>query len=461
MFDPSILRAYTNDLLLNELTAHFLRREVVLRAAQGVLELDDFGGGEEAHKLLYAIATQHYSDHGALPSREAVNLEVGARVQGCFLADVPDFEEKVKAILDRVFARTEFNDTIAENLLKAFLWHRRVKGPLIDAAERDDVTPDLIEKIYKSSCAVTACSGVDLTEHSAAALLLNPATFAPVTFTDTGFAELTEALGGGFALENETIVAGPTGLGKTTFVVNLAYRVTGAGTPTLYISLEMSAADILKLTLCIAGKIPRRHLRQNLLTTEDVTALAVARTEIAKAPLYILDRAALAHGTELAPDMKAVEAAIQTAVKRHGVQIVVLDYLAKIGPFDEDETKRIAALNAWSYGLAQRLKVHVIALAQQNKASYGNLDKKSKQRYAGLQDVRGVIESVADPDNVIALVRDDWNSAGPKLVAPMRAVVLKARHGPGGKCSLVFDRSTGRIDAFNLQNVATAQRPSV
>ncbi len=106
--------------------------------------------------------------------------------------------------------------------------------------------------------------------------------------------------------------------------------------------------------------------------------------------------------------------------------------------------ERIPRLTDWCFDIAQRSGVHMVALAQSNKAAFGRRDNAGHMSL-GLEDVRGAIQTVADFDNVIGLSRDDWNTDEPIDPASMSAVVVKARHGSGGKAPLVFFKSTGRI----------------
>lgn len=59
----------------------------------------------------------------------------------------------------------------------------------------------------------------------------------------TGFPKLDALLGGGLT-EGLTVLGAISGLGKSTFALQLAQNVAAEGTPVLFFSLEMSAARI-------------------------------------------------------------------------------------------------------------------------------------------------------------------------------------------------------------------------
>ncbi|GMO68240.1 MAG: hypothetical protein Nk1A_6930 [Endomicrobiia bacterium] len=63
----------------------------------------------------------------------------------------------------------------------------------------------------------------------------------------TGFTNLDIALGGGLRTKRLYAIGGVTGIGKTTFVMNIADNIASSGQDVLIFSLEMSITKHRKL----------------------------------------------------------------------------------------------------------------------------------------------------------------------------------------------------------------------
>jgi hypothetical protein len=236
-------------------------------------------------------------------------------------------------------------------------------------------------------------------------------------------------------------------MGKTTSALNLALKAAKQGVPTCFISLEMGEASIWQVATAIVADIPRQHVRRGTLVASEAERFNNARQEMSKWPLHVIDRTRFPIDPEApeAPTMQTISQVLQEGVRICGWRLVFIDYLMKVGPFGADDLTRTPRLTNWIFDTAQRLNLHTVSLAQCGKASWGRVDADG-HRSISLEDVKGTVETVADMDNAIGLVRDDWNTETPQDSPPMRAVVLKARQASGGSCKLVFHRLTGRIE---------------
>jgi len=286
-------------------------------------------------------------------------------------------------------------------------------------------------------------SGIDLSLRGADVRLLDPATFKRAQFVTSGYASLNDALGGGFALGETTTVFAPSSMGKSSMMANMALNMARSGVSVAILSLEMPECDIWKLLTGIAAQVPRLNLRQNKMTTQESQNLATAVSTLSACKLDVIDRRCFQ--PDPGPCMDVVGNMIRDGVRHRGWQAVFIDYLTKVGPHDDDEVSRVPRLTNWAFDLAQRTGVHIVALAQSNKGAYGRLDAKTKKRTVSLEDVKGVVEAVSDFDNVIGLVRNDWNTGLPQDPVDLTAVTLKARQGPTGYVALQFYKSIGRI----------------
>ena len=301
--------------------------------------------------------------------------------------------------------------------------------------------------------------GMNLDACLAATRLADESTFAPRKCIRTGYEQLDKALGGGWGEGEATTLFAPSSMGKSVLMVNLALLAARQGIPTLLISLEMRESDIWQLAVSIVSGLPRLHVRHGTMTDTERQRFQEAIDEMKNWPLFVADRSRFPVDPEHpeAPTMQRVAAVFGDAIERCGVKLAFIDYLTKVGPFGEDDLTRYPKLTNWAFDLAQRLGVHLVCLAQSGKSAWGRVDDDG-HRTVGLEDAKGAIEVIADFDNAIGLVRDDWNTECPQDAPYMRAVVLKARQAGGGVCQLIFNRLTGQItEVLQPQSKPAAQ----
>lgn len=170
----------------------------------------------------------------------------------------------------------------------------------------------------------------------------------------TGFDDLDPIIGGGLRSGALLLLAGPHGLGKTTFALQLCRNVVRAGRPVVYFSFEHDAEDLMeKLVAMEAGELDESNqtrltaVREALESTrggtmeqrlDDVPAGrdALARVR-AYADLLFVHRST-GSSTDLATIHRVVE---EVHTETASMPLVVVDYLQKVlvpdGPAEEAE----------------------------------------------------------------------------------------------------------------------------
>ena len=241
------------------------------------------------------------------------------------------------------------------------------------------------------------------------------------TGLSSGFVNL-DKLCGGFGEGDIIVVAGQTGVGKTTFLLDIVRRQcidTGLGCA--YFSLEMSQNEIfyrliskmscvalsnIKSPKCLTGKEKETFY-------QSVANLKKSRFFLADTPLINLNKILV-----MTRKMKAKE----------DIDFICVDYLQLI-PSESKTQARYEALSEITKELkqlARELSIPVIAGAQLNRAIQPGKEP-------GLSNMGESFAIGQHADTVILVSRDD-----------IRAVfnVAKARQGRGGKFNLVFDSDT-------------------
>ena len=159
----------------------------------------------------------------------------------------------------------------------------------------------------------------------------------------TGFEPLDGFLSGGLRPGELTLLGGPQGLGKTTFALQVARHVLGAGHPVLYVSYEHDAVNLLERLLSAeagerAGRdaVPLKSVRALVegdgtsVSLSDKLAETPGGAEALAAITVDLDRLHVLRGgvdTSVA-DIAAAAASVAALGVRH--PLVVVDYAQKV-----------------------------------------------------------------------------------------------------------------------------------
>jgi replicative DNA helicase len=241
----------------------------------------------------------------------------------------------------------------------------------------------------------------------------------------TGFDDLDEMLSG-LQKGNLIVIAARPGVGKSSFVTNVARNVAIKGHPVAMFSLEMSRFEIGMRLLCGEAKVPWDKVRSGRVATEDWTRIVEAAEDLHEAPLYIVDS-----GNVTIVDIRAKARRMRSS--RSGLGLIIVDYLQLMSGHIRTESRQqeIAEISRSLKLLAKELEIPVIAVSQLNRNPETRADKRPQ-----LSDLResGAIEQ--DSDIVMFIHREDGDDPASKGKADL--LVAKHRNGPTGSIPLTF-----------------------
>ena len=240
----------------------------------------------------------------------------------------------------------------------------------------------------------------------------------------TGFRDV-DALLSGMQAGNLIIVAARPGVGKSSFVTNVARNVAvDAGFPIAMFSLEMSRWEIGMRLLCAEARVPWDAIRNKRVGAEDWSRIAQAADTLHDAPLFIVDS-----GNVTLVDIRAK--ARRLAARRQGLGMIIVDYLQLMSHSRrvENRQQEIAEISRGLKMLAKELDIPVVAVSQLNRDPERRQDKRPQ-----LSDLResGALEQ--DADVVMFIHRDD--DPAKKGLADL--IVAKHRNGPTDTLPLTF-----------------------
>ena len=302
----------------------------------------------------------------------------------------------------------------------------------------------------------------------------------------TGLTDLDDAVGG-LAPSDLVILAGRPSMGKTALAASIALRAAsrhrtepgedgedsamaaprgGAAASAVdgavvgFFSLEMSGEQLATRILAARAGLRADEIRRGQLSDEQFARLVDAARALAAAPLFIDDTPALT--------VPALRARARRLKRKHGLSLVVVDYLQLMRP-SRGHDSRVLEIGEITQGLkaiAKDLDLPVLALSQLSRAVEQREDKRPM-----LSDLResGTIEQ--DSDIVMFIFRESyylersepqprgdeaadrfdarharWVERCEEQHGRAEVIVAKHRHGPIKTVALRFEAETVSFD---------------
>jgi replicative DNA helicase len=248
----------------------------------------------------------------------------------------------------------------------------------------------------------------------------------------TGFTRL-DAVAGGLCPGQLVTVAARTGVGKTSFALQVAFTAAQA-VPVAIFSLEMSQEEILLRAVAQHANVDSSQFFRGYLGRHQHANVIAAVADLAERQWAICDQGTLTVG-----DVRRHAEAMKAS---RGLGLVVVDYLQLLAPSagtsSENRTQQVGAMSRGLKNLARDLDVPVVMLSQLSRATDGRVGKRPQ-----LSDLResGSIEH--DSDKVLFIHRDDDHG---DQNTEATIIVAKNRTGPTGAVPVTFIKHATRFE---------------
>ena len=257
----------------------------------------------------------------------------------------------------------------------------------------------------------------------------------------SGFTDL-DIMTSGLQRGDLIIIAARPGMGKSTFVLNIAQNIAlDQELPVAVFSLEMPARQVAMRMLAAESQIDFAKLRIGNITDQNWSTLTQGATTLMEAGKRILIHEA--RGITI----QTVRAeARRLKSQQNNLALIIVDYLQLLrgtGQYTGRE-QEIAEISGALKTLAWELDVPIIACSQLNRELERRPDKRPQ-----LADLResGAIEQ--DADLVIFLHRDDYYDEQSEAAGMADLIIRKQRNGATGTVQLEFIKEQMRF--ANLQ----------
>ena len=258
----------------------------------------------------------------------------------------------------------------------------------------------------------------------------------------TGFKDADD-LFHGFRGGDLVILAARPGVGKTSFALNLATNAAKAGATVTFLSLEMSAAQLVQRILCAEARVNLSRLRAGQVQESDWGAIADASNTLSKLDMFIDDTPSLS--------ILELRAKARRELRSAEKGIIIVDYLQLMSPpqsrKDGNRAVEVGEISRGLKVLAKEMDMPVIALSQLSRA----VEMRGKKRPM-LSDLResGSIEQDADIVMFIDRSMDEIEAESedrPDL-GSAELIVAKHRNGPTRDIPLAFNAEYTRFMDF-------------
>jgi replicative DNA helicase len=239
---------------------------------------------------------------------------------------------------------------------------------------------------------------------------------------ESGIPELDHATTG-FRPGELTIIGGRPGMGKSSLALQACMANAEKGIPTKFFSLEMTKEECLRrLWAAHSGVFYFRLHDPRELDEHHWMKLRNTMAAVAEWPLYIDESASLTH--------REIAARARIAIRRHGVKLVIVDYLQIVDAEGKDERSKLTKISKTMRQLAKNEHVPVIALSQLSRPK--DQSENARPTMYHLKE-SGSLE--ADAHNILLPFRP---KEGSKYNGKDELLIAKQRNGPIGSVDVEY-----------------------
>ncbi|MBN2197483.1 MAG: replicative DNA helicase [Polyangiaceae bacterium] len=295
-----------------------------------------------------------------------------------------------------------------------------------------------------------------------------------ITGAPTGFTRL-DRLTTGLHPGELFIVAGRPGMGKTSFVLNVAVNmakpsaiddadgpdvfaeasVVEPGYGVAFFSLEMPKEQLAARLLAAEARVDVSRIRSGSLRGDDWHKLTEAAARLSRRPIWLDDTPALGL-LELRAKIRRLQAEISRGTSElapaRELGLVAVDYLQLMqGRRDAGSREQeISELSRGLKQLAKEMNVPVLALSQLNRSVETRTIKDKRPQLSDLRE-SGAIEQ--DADCILFIYRDEYYFKDSPDKGVAEVIIAKQRNGPTDTVKTKFTSAYTRFDNFTEDGI--------
>lgn len=270
-----------------------------------------------------------------------------------------------------------------------------------------------------------------------------------ITGIPSGLIDL-DRITGGFQNTDLIIIAGRPGAGKTGITLCAAINAAKRGKAVGFFSLEMGAGQLAGRAAAVETGIDSSRIRTGKITNDELRQIEKAVSGFNDLPVFIDDTPGV--------NVFELRAKARKLVMKHGVQLIIVDYLQLMtGPNEKgaNREQEVSAIARGLKNLAKELNVPVIALSQLSRA----VELRGGSKRPQLSDLRESGSLEQDSDLVAFIYRPEYygifeDENGNDLKGVAEFIIAKHRHGALDTVNLRFIAQTTRFTDFDAEPVS-------
>lgn len=193
----------------------------------------------------------------------------------------------------------------------------------------------------------------------------------------TPWPELNAVLSGGFHSKRTFVFGGRPGAGKSIGGLNCAQCAAEQGFSSLVISAEMPSIEVAGRLMAAGACVEYGEITRFAMSDHTATAVSAYAERNRDMPLWVVDKRGMT--------VEAVSAIARSVKRRHGLDLLMVDYLQLLRPTDgrASREQQVAHISSELHTLAGDLDCALVTLAQLNRDS---VKSRRKPTAADLRD---------------------------------------------------------------------------
>lgn len=211
--------------------------------------------------------------------------------------------------------------------------------------------------------------------------------------------------------------------GKSALLLQFAHHAAfKLNRPTLFISLEMSIAMLMRRLNAMETGISLSAMKRGALTEADFAKIAGFNSRMLHAPLWF-------YNGSTGMTITKVRSLVKQHIDEHGVELVVLDYLQRLHGSEKHEkrTYEVGEVSSGLQGIALENNIHVCTAAQLNREP-DKAQGKQQGRMPKICDLADSAQIDRDGDLICLLQRKDMGDEANLIVSKQRDGEYAVQH---------------------------------
>ena len=312
-----------------------------------------------------------------------------------------------------------------------------------DSADRQKTPETLVAELEAGIAPSTAhsavsCDGKTVVREFIDDLQRREALKGKLSGIPTGFWKL-DSMTDGMQFGELFLCGARPSIGKTAIAMNIVrHACLENDWPTLVVTCEMSQRALMRRLMSDVTGTPMQDMKRAEFTEQQWKRNIEHGNKISRSKLYF-------HDASRGETIDSIVAAIRSNVRRHGIKLVVVDYLQKIRPGTRHEkrTYEVADVSEKLKAVAASTGVAMFCLAQLSREN-----EKEKGRMPKLTDLADSSQIERDADVVTLLHRDRKEPHGEATL-----LVAKQRDGECGLIPLTYHGTFCRFETRKSETI--------